>query len=124
MKAYSNAWKASSQQRKQRKYRFNAPFHILTKFLSASLSKDLRKKHSRRSIPLREGDKVKVLRGAHKGKTGNITQVDRSASKVVISGIERTKADGNKSFTPFAPSNLMITELNLKDKRRIKKTKE
>lgn len=124
MNLYSNTWKKSRQPRKQRKYRYLAPFHVLTKFLSATLNKDLRKKHGMRSIPLRNGDKVKVLRGQHKGKTGSITQVNRKKSKVFIGGIERTKTDGNKSFIPLDPSNLMITDLNLQDKRRIKKKEE
>lgn len=121
---YSTAWKKSTQPRKQRKYRYNAPFHTVTSFLSVNLSKDLRKKHGMRSIPLRKGDKVKIARGTHKGKTGTIEKVSRKLSKAFIAGIEQTRIDGNKHLIPFEPSNLLITDLDLKDKKRIKAKQE
>ena len=73
---FSNAWKASTQPRKQRKYRHNAPLHVRGHFLHTHLSTDLRDKHKTRSLRLRTGDEVKVLRGQFKGKTGKVTAVD------------------------------------------------
>ena len=122
--SFVKSWKSSIQPRKQRKYRYNAPYHTLTKFLTVTLSKELRQKQGKRNIPIRAGDKAKILRGSHKGKTGNIERVSRELRKVYIGGIEQTRKDGNKSLVPFEPSNLMITELNLKDKRRIKGEKK
>ena len=58
---FSTAWKASKQPRKQRKYLANAPLHLKKKFVSANLSKELRKKHEKRSLPLRKGDTVKAI---------------------------------------------------------------
>ncbi len=43
-KKFSTSWKASRQIRKQRKYRENAPLHLRNKFMTANLSKELRKK--------------------------------------------------------------------------------
>jgi large subunit ribosomal protein L24 len=63
-KKWSKTWKSSKQPRKQRKYRHNAPLHIKHKFLSASLSKDLKKKYNIRNISLRKGDRVKNYDGA------------------------------------------------------------
>ena len=68
-KKFSKKWKASGKARKQRKYVANAPLHIKKKFLSANLSKELRKKYGR-SLQIRKGDSVKVMRGKFKGKTG------------------------------------------------------
>lgn len=110
----------SKQPRKQRKYRYNAPLHIKQKFMRAHLSKELRKKYSRRSLGLKKGDKVKILRGQFKKKTGKIDKVDLKENYVYITGIEITKKDGTKAFYPLQPSNLMITELNLDDKKRQK----
>ena len=41
-------------------------------------------------------------------------------SKVYIDGIEFNKKDGNKTFYPINPSNIVITDLILEDKKRLK----
>jgi large subunit ribosomal protein L24 len=120
MKTFSKNWKSSKQPRKQRKYRYNAPLHIKNKFMSVHLSKELRAKHHKRNITVRKEDTVKVLRGQFKGKTGKVERVDLKKTKLYITGIEVSKKDGTKSFFPFEPSNLMIIELNLEDKKRVK----
>ncbi len=117
---FSTKWKASKQPRKQRKYIANAPLHILHKFLSANLSKDLRKKYNKRNFPLRKNDKVKIMRGEFKNKTGKVSLVDIKKTRVAIEGIQRTKKDGSKVNIRFKPSNLQIQELNLEDKKRLK----
>lgn len=119
-KQFSTKWKASKQKRKQRKYRFNANLHIRKNMLSANLSKELRKKYSKRNISLRKKDVVKIKRGNFKGKTGKINIVNMKKLKVSIEGIQRQKKDGTKIHIFFDPSNLQITELNLEDKKRIK----
>jgi large subunit ribosomal protein L24 len=121
---FSKKWKASKQPRKQRKYLANAPLHIKRKFLSSNLSKDLREKHNRRSICLRKGDKVKVLRGKFKGKEGKIEIVNSIKNKVSIEGLQIQKKDGTKVNIFVHPSNLQIKELNLDDKKRIKSLKK
>jgi large subunit ribosomal protein L24 len=119
-KQFSKHWKASKQPRKQRKYRAKAPLHIKIKFLSANLDKELRKKYTKRSFPLRKGDTVKILRGSFKKKTGKIENVELKRSRVSIEGIQRTKKDGTKVEVFFHPSNLQIKTLNLDDKERMK----
>ena len=118
-KKFSKSWKSSKKQRKQRKYRINAPLNIKRKFLSAHLSKELRKKYSTRNVTLRKGDKVKIMRGQFKKKTGTIAKILMKRSKVCMENIQLTKNDGTKVYYPLEPSNLMIIELNLTDKRRI-----
>ena len=116
---FSTSWKGSRQKRKQVKYRANAPLHLKRKLLSSGLSKDLRKKYSRRSIPLRKGDIVKILIGKFKGKTGKVESLNLRSLKVYVEGIQTTKQDGNKAYIPLDSSNLQITELKLDDKKRI-----
>lgn len=116
--AFSKSWKSSKKPSKQRKYRYNAPLHIKQKFMSVHLSKELREKYARRNFPIRKGDKVKVLRGQFKGRENKVEQVMLSKLKVYITGIDRSKKEGSKVKYPFEPSNLMITELNLEDKKR------
>ncbi|MFA6073535.1 MAG: 50S ribosomal protein L24 [Candidatus Woesearchaeota archaeon] len=115
---FSKTWISSTQPRKQRKYRFNAPLTVKRKFLSINLSKELRTKHGIRNIKPRVGDKVKVERGTYKSKTGSIERIDTKNTKIYITKIELTKKDGSKSKVPINPSNLQITELDLTDKIR------
>ncbi len=117
---FSKSWNSSKQPRKQRKYRYNAPLHVRNKFMSVHLSKVLREKYKKRNLSLKKGDSVKVLRGGLKGKTGKVDRIDVKKTKVYITGMETTKKDGTKAFFPFQPSNLIITELNLDDKKRMK----
>ena len=117
---FSSSWIKSKQSRKQRKYRRYAPLHIKQKFVGAHLSKDLRKKYNRRSINLRKGDGVKVMRGQFKNKTGKIEEANLKKSLVYVAGIEIVKRDGTKARYPIHPSNIMITGLNMDDKRRSK----
>jgi len=86
----------------------------------AHLSKELRKKYGKRSFSLKKGDKVKVVRGQFKKHENKIEKVDLKKCKVIITGIEITKKDGNKTHYLIHPSNIIITELNMDDKKRQK----
>ncbi|MEM3715991.1 MAG: 50S ribosomal protein L24, partial [Candidatus Bathyarchaeia archaeon] len=103
---------------KQRKRLFQAPYHIRGKILSAHLSDDLRKTYGTRSLPVRRGDTVRVLRGDYKGVEGKVTRVDRKKYRIFIEGITRQKADGTTILVPIHPSNVEIIRLNLDDKFR------
>lgn len=115
---FSTSWLSSVQPRKQRKYRHNAPLHLKHKFLSSHLSKDLRTKYSKRSLPLRVGDEVLVMRGSFKNKKAKISSINFKDYKVTLEGIQRSKRDGTKVFVPIDPSVLQITSLVLDDKER------
>ena len=110
----------SKQPRKQRKALYNAPAHARGKYLSATLSKDLREKIGKKSLPLRSGDKVRVLRGDFKGHEGEVLEVDYGSYKVTIEEVTLSKPDGTAVFLPVDPSNLMIIDADTKDDRRIK----
>tara|TARA_Y100000310_G_C20560224_1_gene752688 strand:+ start:560 stop:1036 length:477 start_codon:yes stop_codon:yes gene_type:complete len=116
---FSTKWIGSRQPRKQRKYRANAPLHLRHKFLSVNLAKDLRTKYSKRNIPIVKGDKVKIMKGEFKSKTGKISIVSNYKLKVAIEGIQKTKKDGTKVNVYFDPSNIQIQELNLEDQKRL-----
>jgi len=119
-KKFSSKWVGSKKPRKQRKYRAKAPVHIKRKMVSSNLSKDLRKRHGKRNFPLRKGDKVKIMKGEFKGKTGNVDKLSLKKLRAMVEGIFRTKKDGTKVSVYFDPSNLQIQELNLDDKNRKK----
>ena len=115
---FSPQWKSSKNRSKQRKYVANAPFHTRGNFLSTQLSKTLKQKHGINATRIRKGDKVKVMRGQFKSKTGTIDSIDLKASRVKIDSIFTSRRDGTKAFIPIHPSNVQIQELNLEDRKR------
>ena len=119
-KLFSAHWKSSKQPRKQRKYVARAPLHIKHKFLGAHLSKELHNKYKIRSLPVRKEDEVMIKRGQFRGVKGKVENVLLRRTRLQIKGAQITKMDGNKVFYPIHPSNVIITELNLKDKKRMK----
>ncbi|HHI00326.1 50S ribosomal protein L24 [Thermococcus aggregans] len=110
----------SKQPRKQRKFLYNAPLHLRHKIVSATLSKELRQKYGIRALPIRAGDKVKIMRGDFKGHEGKVVEVDLKRYRIHVEGATLKKVNGTEAFYPIHPSNVMIVELNLEDERRKK----
>ncbi|MFH1592548.1 MAG: 50S ribosomal protein L24 [Candidatus Woesearchaeota archaeon] len=119
-KDFSKHWKASKQPRKQRKYAANATLKDKRRFLSATLSKELRKKYGKRSIPIRKEDEVSIMRGQFRKTKGKVSRVLLKKSLIYVEGAQLVKKDGSKTYYPIHPSNVMITSLNLDDKGRKK----
>jgi large subunit ribosomal protein L24 len=103
---------------KQRKWLYEAPYHSRGTLLSAHMSSDLRSSHNTRSMPVRKGDTVKILRGDYKGYEGKVTRVDRKEYKIFVEGINREKSDGTSILVPIHASKAEIIRLDLGDKRR------
>ena len=116
---FSTSWISSTQPRKQRKYRHEAPLHIRHKFLSAHLSNELRKKHGMKSLPVRKDDEVLIMRGTFAKKKGKILKVNVRKGKVTVEGITRKKVDGTKLNVYLDPSKVQIIALKLDDSRRL-----
>jgi large subunit ribosomal protein L24 len=114
----------STQPRKQRLHRLNAPHHQARKQMASHLSEELLLKYNRRSLTVIRGDEVKLMRGTNKGKSGKIVDVDATRRKVTVNGVTHKKADGTEIAIPLDPSNLLIVKLNLEDKRRRAKLEE
>ncbi len=93
---------------------------ILNKQICASISKDLRKKYSRRSIRIMTDDTVKVMRGEYKGLTGKVTKISTETSGVAIEGNKKEKLKGEKIDVYIHSTNMIITSLNIDDKWRLK----
>ena len=90
--------------------------------MSAKLSKELRKKHNIKSLPIRNGDEIKVMKGKFRRKSGRVNKVNLKKLKVAVEKLQIQKKDGTKVDVWFRPSNLLITDLNMDDKKRIKFT--
>lgn len=102
----------SIQPRKQRKFRYNAPMHQRRKMVAVHVSKELKAKlgTKRRSVPAHKGDKVKVMRGGHRGHVGKIVEVELSDLKVYVEGYSQKNAKGIEKLMPVDPSNLLLLE--------------
>ena len=105
---------------KQRKFLYTSPIHLKRKLLSSHLSKSLREKYKKRSMPVRKGDEILVMRGKFKGKTGKVSRIDLEKQRVFIDGVSRKRTVGTEVLVPIPSSNVQITNLNLDDKRRVK----
>jgi large subunit ribosomal protein L24 len=104
--------------RKQRKLLHNAPAHLRHKLMAAPLSPQLTASKSVKTLPVRKGDTVRIMRGDNKGFEGKISRVDLKNYRVYLEGLTREKVDGTTIFLPIHPSKVMIKNLNLSDKWR------
>jgi large subunit ribosomal protein L24 len=100
---------------KQRKMLYQACDHLRRKFLAAPLSPELRKSKGIKTLPVRKGDAVRIMRGDHKGFEGKIARIDRKKYRIYVEGLTREKVDGTTIFVPLHPSKVMIKNLNLDD---------
>lgn len=111
----------SKQPRKERRKLFQLPNHLRRKQVAAHLDEDLLLKYNTRSVTVREGDEVRVLRGDFKGHKGKIIGVDADGMRISVDGVTITKADHTQKARFIHPSNVVITKLELSDPWRRRK---
>ena len=106
---------SSIQPRKQRLARYTAPYHRRHREMSAPVDKGLREKQLARgfkyprSMPVRKGDRVLIVRGEGKAKSATrVAKVDRKARKIYVEGFTYFKSDGTELQRPIDPSNVFI----------------
>lgn len=107
----------SSKPTKMRKRMATAPSHLAIKFTSARLSEKMRSKYNKRSLRLRKGDSVKVMRGEYEGIEGKVTKVFTDGY-MSVEGVSREKVAGGTVPVRLHSSKLEIMEINLDDKWR------
>ena len=99
---------------------YRASNQTINKRIRAPLSKDLRKKYSRRNARIVTDDNIKIIRGEYKGLTGKVTKIAIGTSSVALEGNKKEKSKGEKVDVFIHSSNVIITSLNTSDKWRIK----
>jgi len=104
--------------RKQRKRLYNAPAHIRHKLMAAPLAPELIRSKGVKTLPVKKGDTVRVVRGDHLGFEGKISRVDMKRYRIFLEGLTREKVDGTNIFVSVHPSKIMIKNLKLDDKWR------
>jgi large subunit ribosomal protein L24 len=112
------ATKRVKNPRKQRKLLYNAPAHFRHKLMAAPLSQELISSKGAKTLPVRKGDTVRIMRGDHKGFEGKISRVDLKSYRIYVEGLTREKVDGTAVFVSVHPSKVMIKNLSLDDKWR------
>lgn len=105
----------STQPRKQRKRRAEAPLHERHDQVRAPLSSELREEYGKRSVRVNAGDTVEVTRGDFAGETGEVANVDLRDAVVHVEGVTLERADGEEVPRPLDASNLRVTALDLDD---------
>ena len=110
----------SIQPRKQRKSHFKAEMHIRNRKMTAPLSHTLREKYGIRRLPVHTNDKVIVFKNKSKDEEikGKVIRVLPQRYVLHVEGHSKEKADGTIVSFPVHPSNVVITSLNLRDKKR------
>jgi len=112
----------SRQPRKQRLANYNKNHHAQVRSMSAHLSDELLKEYGLvRSVTVRKGDTVKVVRGIFKGHASKVAKAFPQKGFISIEETTLTKADGKKVARMFRPSNVILTKLDLSDPWRREK---
>ena len=99
---------------------YRAMNQVINKQICAPMSKDLRKKYSRRSARIMAEDTVKVIRGEYKGITGKVSKISTGSNSIAIEGNKKEKLKGDKIDIYIHSTNVIITALNTDDKWRLK----
>eukprot|EP00461_Guttulinopsis_vulgaris_P000384 UN00384 len=109
----------SSAPGKSRKAHFNASSAERRVIMSSPLSKTLREKYNVRSMPIRKGDTVKVVRGGDsvKGKEAKVISVYRKKYIIHIDTVTRDNAKATAVQIPIHPSNVVMTGLYMNGDR-------
>jgi large subunit ribosomal protein L24 len=114
----------STQPRKQRKEREEAPLHKRNKYVRATLSDELREEYGTRSVRVSEGDTVEIMRGDYAGEEEEVLRVELDETKIYVEDVTVEKTDGEEVPRPVDASNLRVTELNLQDGEREERISE
>lgn len=114
---------SSKLPRKQRKAVINAPLHRRHRFVACHLDRSLIGEYNVRSVPVRKGDTVKIIRGAEgvRDVEAKVANVDLKNVKITLEGVTIAKADGTQKARLIEPSNCIITKLDLSDPSRKRK---
>jgi large subunit ribosomal protein L24 len=112
--------------RRQRKALYTADSFERRIRMGVPLSRELRSRFRRRTVPVRKGDTVRVLSGSFVGREERVAKVDRRGYRVTLDNVTLKTADEKLKPLSLGVGNLVITRLNLSDpwRRRSLKVRE
>ncbi|HEV2167221.1 MAG TPA: 50S ribosomal protein L24 [Thermoplasmata archaeon] len=116
----------SRQPRRQRLARFEADHFERRRRMAVPLSRELRRRYSRRSLPVRKGDTVRILSGSFRGREERVAKIDRRGYAVTLDNVTTKTGDQKLKPLPIQLTHLVLTRLNLSDawRRRVLKVPE
>ncbi len=97
---------------------YEAPAHGRSKSVGANLSTELKAQYGIRSIRVKQGDGIRVMRGEYKGIEGKVNKVYPTEGRLAIEGIQREKVKGGNVPVLVHASKIVVVSLNLDDKWR------
>ncbi|MFA5106133.1 MAG: 50S ribosomal protein L24 [Candidatus Micrarchaeia archaeon] len=102
----------SKQPRKQRKNLYSKPLHARKAELNVHLSDELAAKLAtkRRSVVVRKGDKVNIVRGRFVGKSGKVSSVDYKDYVIYVEGITIRNGKGEEKAAAIRPQSAVIVD--------------
>ncbi len=109
---------SSKAPRKQRRRIMNAPIHERKNLLKARLDEFLTEEYGLRSLVIKKGDLVRIMRGQFRDTESKVTLVSYKKGVVYLDNTTITKADGKEAAVPVHPSNLMLVKLEMDDERK------
>jgi large subunit ribosomal protein L24 len=109
---------SSKSPSKQRKRIMNAPIHMRKSLLKVRLDEFLTEEYGLRSLVIKKGDLVRIMRGQFRDTESKVTLVSYKKGVVYLDNTTITKADGKEAAVPVHPSNLMLVKLEMNDERK------
>ena len=109
---------SSKSPRKQRRQVRNAALHERKNMLKCRLDEFLQEEYGLRSLVIKKGDLVRIMRGQFRDTEGKVTNVSYKKGLVYLDNTTITKADGKEASVPIHPSNLMLVKLELDEERK------
>jgi large subunit ribosomal protein L24 len=95
-----------------------SPIHANKRRLRCHLDEFLQEEYGLRSLVVKKGDLVRIMRGQFRDTEGKVIRVSYADGLVYLDSASITKADGKEVNVPVHPSNLMLVKLELDDERR------
>ncbi|KZV92762.1 hypothetical protein EXIGLDRAFT_692401 [Exidia glandulosa HHB12029] len=99
---------ATTYVRARRKSHFSAPSSVRRQTMSSTLSKELRQKYNARSIPIRNDDEVRIVRGKLKG-----LRARPPSMSALLTRTRRDKSNGATASIGIHACNVGTTSLKL-----------
>ncbi|MFW9807271.1 MAG: 50S ribosomal protein L24 [Candidatus Thorarchaeota archaeon] len=109
---------SSKSPRKQRQKVRSAVHHEKKNMLKCRLDEFLQEEYGLRSLVVKKGDLVRIMRGQFRDTESKVTKVSYRKGVVYLDSTTITKSDGKEAAVPVHPSNLMLVKLELDDERK------
>jgi large subunit ribosomal protein L24 len=104
--------------RRQRRAVYEADTFERRRRMTVPLSRELRRRFHLRSVPLRKGDTVRVMRGSYVGREERVAKLNRRDYTVTLDNVTLKSGEEKLKPLPVRTNHLLIVRLNLADSWR------